>query len=137
MCGHLSQTERVDARLSEQLREVSATTDPSRRASLESWFAELWYCWGEIVQAMDNLPSFIEAEDVRVGLLSSGILDVLPDVHDRVLLTDAVVYRCDCFCTFDNRTILKHRNALRRLPIEILTPTEWWQKIRPWASIWC
>lgn len=83
------------------------------------------------------MPSFIEAEDTRVGLLSSGILDVLPDVADRVLLTDAIVYRCDCFCTFDKRTVLKHRDKLGKLPIQILTPSEWWAQIHPWASLWC
>ncbi len=118
-------------------REVTATSDPARRANLKSWFAELWYCWREIVRVMDNLPSFLEAEDTRVGLLSSGKLDVLPDVHDRILLTDAIVYRCDCFCTFDKRTILKHRDALRDLPIKIQTPSEWWAQIKPWAALWC
>lgn len=72
-------------------QEVNATSDPTRRASLETWFAELWYCWRNIVTKMDNLPSFIEAEEIRVGLLSSGVLGILPDVHDRVLLVDAVV----------------------------------------------
>lgn len=118
-------------------QEVSATNDPTRRANLESWFADLWHYWREIVRAMDNLPSFIEAEETRVGLLSSGIMDVLPDVSDRVLLADAIVYRCDCFCTFDKRTILKHRDKLRDLPIKILTPSEWWAQIKPWASLWC
>lgn len=117
-------------------QEVSATSNPTRRANLESWFAELWHCWRETVRAMDNLPSFVEAEDIRVKLLSSGMLDVLPDVNDRVLISDAIVYRCDCFCTLDKKTILKHRGALRELPIEILTPSEWWAQIKPWASLW-
>jgi hypothetical protein len=77
---------------------------------------------------MNNLPSFIEAEETRIQILSSGILDVLPDVADRVLLCDAVVYRCDCFCTFDKKTILKHREILKALPVEIMTPSEWWEK---------
>ena len=118
-------------------QELSATANPTRRANLESWFAELWHCWREIVRVMENLPTFIEAEHTRVGLLSSGILDVLPDVADRVLLTDAIVYRCDCFCTFDKRTVLKHRDKLGELPIQILTPSEWWAQIKPWASSWC
>jgi hypothetical protein len=117
-------------------QEVNATNDPTRRRNLKQWFAELWHCWRGIVTAMDNLPSFIEAEETRIQLLSSGILDVLPDVADRILICDAVVYRCDCFCTFDKRTILRHRERLKVIPIEILTPSEWWAKIRPWAAIW-
>lgn len=117
-------------------REVSATNDPLRRARLESWFAELWFCWRGTVRAGDNRSAFIEAEEVREALLSSGILNILPDASDRALLVDAMVYRCDCFCTVDNRTILKHRDALQHLSIDILTPSEWWARIRPWAAIW-
>lgn len=42
-------------------QEVSATTNPIRRANLESWFAELWHCWRAIVHEMDITPSGIEA----------------------------------------------------------------------------
>ena len=85
---------------------------------------------------MDNLPSFFEAEETRLKLLTSGVLDILPDVADRLLICDAVVYNCDCFCTCDRRTILKHRDALTDLPIKIITPAEWWSEIKPWAAIW-
>jgi len=117
-------------------REVTNTCDPHRKYHLEGWFAELWHCWREIVRVMDNLPTFIEAEEARIGLLASGLLDVLPDPEDRVLICDAVVYRCDAFCTRDWRTILKHRAALSNLPLKILTPSEWWEEIKPWAATW-
>ena len=117
-------------------REVSATSDPLRRYHLESWFAELWPYWREMITAMDNLPSFFEAEETRLRLLSSGVLEVLPDIADRLLICDAIVYKCDAFCTCDNRTILKRREKLTDLPIKIITPAEWWAEIKPWASIW-
>jgi hypothetical protein len=117
-------------------REVTNTDDPHRRHYLEGWFAELWHCWREILVAMDNLPTFIEAEETRWSLLACGLLEVLPDPEDRVLICDAIVYRCDAFCTRDWRTILKHREALSELPLKILTPSEWWQEIKPWAAIW-
>ena len=117
-------------------REVTNTSDPRRLYHLEGWFAELWHYWREIVRVMDNLPTFIEAEEARIGLLASGLLDILPDLEDRVLVCDAVVYRCDAFCTRDWHTILKHRKALTGLPLRVLTPREWWEEIKPWGAIW-
>ena len=73
---------------------------------------------------------------VRGRTLASGFLALLPDVADRVLICDALVYRCDLFCTKDWGTILKYRTELEGLPIEIVTPTEWWEKIRPHAALW-
>jgi hypothetical protein len=72
----------------------------------------------------EQIP-FIETENTHVELLASGALDILPDLEDRSLVCDAIVYRCDCFCTRDWKTILKHRDELKGLPIEIVTPTEW------------
>ena len=116
--------------------EVSRTNDSMRRHYLESWFFEMWQYWREVVQQADDLPSFIEAENLRVSLLASGHLDPLPDLGDRVLLSDAIVYRCDLFCTRDWRTILKRRHELGHLPIQIVSPHEWWTRIRPYAGLW-
>jgi len=81
-----------------------------------------------------DLPSFVEAEETRISLLSSGMLDILRDISDRVLICDAVVYNCDAFRTRDWRTILKHRDTLQDLPLRIITPNEWWSEI--WATVW-
>ena len=72
----------------------------------------------------------------RESILASGILDVLPDIADRVLICDAVVYNCDAFCTRDWRTIIRHRDSLKDLPLKIITPDEWWSEIKPWAAVW-
>jgi len=117
-------------------REVTNTNDSGRVHQLERWFFELWHCWREIVTAMDNLPSFIEAEETRISLLASGRLEALPQLSDRILLCDAVVYRCDAFCTRDWQTILKHRDSLKDIPLRLITPTEWWEEILPWAATW-
>ena len=84
---------------------------------------------------MSNLPTFIEAEDVRVQTLLSDYLTCLPDVADRILLCDALVYRCELFCTRGWSTILKHRSDLTGLPIQIVTPSEWWSLIQPYAHV--
>lgn len=116
--------------------EVIRTREPNRRHYLESWFFEIWQYWRDVVRQSSDLPTFIEAEDQRVSLLTSGHLNPLPDLADRVLLCDAIVYRCDLFCTRDWKTILTRRDELSSIPIEVVSPHEWWLKIRPYAGLW-
>ena len=116
--------------------EVIATREPARRKVLESWFFEVWHYWREAVQRQLELPSLKEAEDIRVRILASGLLDGLPDLPDRILLGDAIAYRSDCFCTRDWTSVLKLRDRLPSLPIRILTPTEWWKRVSPHAALW-
>jgi hypothetical protein len=116
--------------------EIARTRDEARLRHLHVWFQELWQYWRSTIEQNNDLPDFIEAEDVRVRTLISDYLSCLPDVADRVLICDALVYRCDLFCTRDWTTILKHRTALSGLPIEIVTPAEWWAKVRPYAGLW-
>jgi len=116
--------------------EITQTQNTSRSVRLDGWFSEIWQYWRGIIDANDDLPSFIEAEELRIRILTSGLLEVLPDLGDRVLLSDAVVYRCELFCTRDWTTILKHRSELKGLPVEIVTPAQWWAKIRPYAGLW-
>ena len=115
--------------------EVFNTDDPSRRYWLENWFFEVWEYWREVVNQNDDLPTFIEAENIRVKLLASGILD-LSDLSDRVLVIDAIAYHCDCFCTRDWNTILRYRDSLQGIGFPIVTPTEWWKIIEPYAGLW-
>ena len=116
--------------------EVVATEDPSRRDALQRWFFEIWNYWQEVMHTSTDFPSFSEAEETRIALLSAGTLDVLPDLSDRVLVIDAVLYGCELFCTRDWSTILKHRAELAGLPVQIVTPKEWWDMIKPWADLW-
>jgi len=117
-------------------QEVLNTVEPNRRYYLEQWFFEIWSYWQGIIRTNNDLPSFIEAEAIRVKTLSSGVLDVLPDIEDRVLILDALVYRCDVFCTRDRKTIIRHRDQLSPIGIPIVTPTEWWRLIEPYAGLW-
>jgi hypothetical protein len=117
-------------------REVTGTSEPGRRHYLESWFFEIWAYWQELIRCSDDLPTFIEAEATRVRLLSSGQLDILPHIADRILLIDAIVYRCDLFCTRDRKTIIRHRDDLSHLPIVIVSPAEWWGMIQPFSALW-
>jgi hypothetical protein len=51
-------------------------------------------------------------------------------------MLDAVRDNCQAFCTVDRRTILKHQACLAALPLRVLTPSEWWAEIKPWAAVW-
>ena len=115
--------------------EICNTRDTERLSALDFWFQELWQYWRSTIEYNDDLPTFVEAEDERVRFLGSGYFAVLPDVSDRVLLCDALVYRCDLFCTRDRSTIVKHREEFNGLPLEIVTPVEWWQRIKPYAAL--
>lgn len=115
-------------------KEVISTNDPDHRYYLENWFFEVWNYWRNIIEQHNDLPDFAEAESIRVELLASGSLDILPGIEDRLLICDAIVYRCDCFCTRDWKTILKYRESLKHLPIKIFTPHEWWKSIELYAD---
>jgi len=77
-----------------------------------------------------HLPPPDERERIKLKLLNSGILDVIPDYNDKLLICDAISYHCDVFCTRDWKSILKHRANISSLPIQIITPLEWWNLIR-------
>lgn len=104
-------------------------------SALDAWFDEIWQYRRSAVEAMKNLPTFVEAAEMRVRTLVAGVFGCLSDASDRLLLCDALVYRCDLFCTRDGSAILKLRKELARLPIEILTPAEWWSRIQPVAGV--
>lgn len=109
-------------------RELNATSQNQRRHDLLQWFAELWHYQSE----------FSRPTPLSRSLLSNlrKELRILPDVADRDLILDAVRDNCQAFCTIDRRTIIRHRDHLRALPLQILTPSEWWAEIRPWAAVW-
>jgi hypothetical protein len=117
-------------------KEVIETKDLTKRYYLENWFMEVWNYWLGIIDENNDLPSFIEAEHIRIHLLSSSVLDGLTDIEDRLLICDSIIYKCDCFCTRDWKTILSKRNQLKSLPINIITPTEWWAIIKPYTGLW-
>jgi hypothetical protein len=115
--------------------EIIATNNPVRRTFLERWFFEMWNYWRGIINTNEDLPDFHSAEDIRVELLASSNLRKFPDIHDRILICDAIVYNCDAFCTRDFNTIIRYRETLRDFPIRVITPSEWGNLIKPWANL--
>ncbi len=114
--------------------EIAATTDPARRAALEGWFGELWLYWREFFEQY-QLSDF-DADSLARRLVPSEILAVLPDRSDRELLAHAIAYECDAMCTRDRKTILRHRDKLKLVPVRVFTPTEWWAAISKYAGLW-
>lgn len=117
-------------------REITKTIDARRNNYLKTWFLDIWDYWTKTVDENDDLPSFLEAEKSKIDLLTTGILDFLPDIEDRMLICDSIAYRCDLFCTKDWKTILRYRENLGSLPIKIVSPKEWWNIIKPFAALW-
>ena len=114
--------------------EISATSDPARRAALERWFGELWYYWREIFE-QEGL-SDAKADSLARRMEPYDFLACFPQRSDRELISHAIAYNCDGFCTRDWRTILNHRHKVRCLNLHFLSPAEWWEFIRPYAPLW-
>lgn len=116
--------------------EVSATKEHQRADELTSWFGDVWSYWRTFLLADNQLPTFAAAEQIRLDILTSRGMDRISDQNDRILLCDAAAYGCDAFCTRDWSTILRHREYLLDYPMPIITPTEWWKLVEPYAAIW-
>ena len=110
-------------------QEIDATRDDARRTQLMRWFNELWMYWREFFEA-DKL-SDQHADSLARRLVGSDYLAPIPQTSDRVLVAHAIAYGCDAFCTRDRKTILRHRQKLRGVPLRFLSPTEWWQEVMP------
>jgi hypothetical protein len=81
----------------------------------------------------DGSTSESEALGARLDELKFGYLSR----KDRLLVQQAVVLRCEAFLTVERRLPRNAPHIRRELGIHILTPTEHWQTLRPWATLWC
>lgn len=57
-------------------------------------------------------------------------------VKDRLLLEEAVAFRCEAFLTMERRLPRNAAPIERELGIRILTPITHWHMLRPWAALW-
>lgn len=89
------------------------------------------------IEVADTSDAARWGRELGKRLNGSTLLQALPDPDDRELLGNAVGMGCDVFCTRDHRTIIRRRDLLPRLPLRILTPTEWWAAVKPWGGLWC
>ncbi len=75
-----------------------------------------------------------DLQDLESSLIQ--IPDFRRDPFDRLLLLQYRMANCDAFLTMDRDTIWCHRAELARLDIRILTPSEFWELLKPWATLW-
>jgi hypothetical protein len=61
--------------------------------------------------------------------------DFRRDPFDRLLLVQYRMAACQAFITTDRDTIWRHREALREHGVLVVTPSEYWQLLRPWAAL--
>lgn len=119
------------------LDEIQKIPQRNRRDSVEHWFWQLWEYWTTIVDEQNlRLPILGGGSQTTLNEPYPELFELLPDRNDRILIAHAIAYRCDCFCTRDYRTILKKRHELVSLRIRILSPTDLWAAIKPFATLW-
>ncbi len=107
--------------------EVLATKDPEKKSRLLNYSTDLWYYFNEA------LKENVVLNNTQISLVEEYLqkhdFAHLPGAMDRRLIIEALYYKCDHFCTRDWKTMLKHRNKLKLLPIKLITPFEWWSSI--------
>jgi hypothetical protein len=109
------------------LDELEQTPDGEHRADL------LDYAINLVDTQSENA---LYAADLGRRLVDAPFTAALPDAFDRELIGNAIGFGCDVFCTCDRRTIIRKRDQLAQLPIQILTPAEWWARVKPWGGAW-
>ncbi len=65
------------------------------------------------------------------------IADFRCDPLDRLLMLQYKMGNCDAFLTSDRNTIWRHQTRLAKEGIQVLTPSEFWDLLKPYAAIWC
>lgn len=109
------------------LEEVNQTACESTRDALASYV-------GEVMEIATEESR--HGDDLGRRVIDSSLFQMLPDRSDRELLGNAIGLGCDAFVTADIRTIVRKRDRLPKLPIRILTPIEWWSRVKPWGGLW-
>ena len=75
-----------------------------------------------------------ELQDFEAELMK--ISDFRRDPLDRLLVMQCRMGACEAFMTVDKNTIWKHRDRLSELGVNVITPSEFWEILKPWAAIW-
>jgi hypothetical protein len=107
--------------------EILRTNDREKRSNLLSYCTEIWHYF----KSSTKQEFEISEKDLKLaeGFLKEKDFLKITDQNDRRLLLESLYFKCDHFCTRDWRTILKHRELVTQIPIKIITPWEWWEKI--------
>jgi hypothetical protein len=91
---------------------------------LDHWLA----CLAEAEALSDeSLHLAAKLDGKSFGYLGAG---------DRALIKDAVLLDCDAFLTMEQRLPKNAQHIQRELGIQILTPVQYWDLLRPWARLY-
>jgi hypothetical protein len=75
-----------------------------------------------------------ELQELESRLMSNP--DFRRDPFDRLLLIQYKMGNCDAFLTVDRNTIWRHKEWLLNEGIKVLTPSDFWAELKPYAAIW-
>lgn len=75
-----------------------------------------------------------ELQELESRLMT--IPDFRRDPLDRLLLIQYKMGNCDALLTVDRNTIWRHREWLLDEGIKVLTPSEFWGLLKPYAALW-
>jgi hypothetical protein len=62
--------------------------------------------------------------------------DFRRDPFDRLLLIQYKMGNCDAFLTIDKNTIWRHKEWLLNEGIKVLSPSDFWAVLKPYAALW-
>ena len=116
----------------DSLSEVSDKGDSGYLA----WAFEVLNYWNGILLAYaeDGSDAMNGSGVTNASRLACRSFDYLSD-KDRRLLGDALALECDGFVTMDRKLRRNARHIESNLPILILEPFEYWERLRPWALL--
>lgn len=99
---------------------------------LDHWQITLWHIEDKTVRQRRTLTrelSHLEKELLKVS-------DFRRSPYDRLILLETRMANCDALLTVDYATILRHRKVLASLGIVVLSPSQFWEILKPWARLW-
>lgn len=111
------------------LKEVAHKAD----SSFLNWAREMFWHWEENL-AWSGIPKPVEAESMCSKL--DGDCFAYLSAGDRSLLRDAIAFGCDAFLTMDFKLRKNSSHVRRELGIMLLSPSDYWILIRPWAALY-
>ena len=117
-------------------KKVLGTKDLTRQFFIDNWLNHIKRDWMRTVKANCYLPSLVEAENIRAELYASDLSTKCPDPDGRLVIVEAVVNRCELICARSNTELFAIRDRIESLPVRVVTPTQLWERISPYAHIW-
>jgi hypothetical protein len=115
------------------LREVITSSRPTYL----NWALEVLPYWRGILAGYPDggLTAFSARGRKLAGKITSPRFGYLSH-KDRALLSDALALECDAFITMDRKLARIGGPIERETGLRVLEPTEYWQRLEPWAALW-